>query len=210
MKGIKKIIFDVDNTLIFWKKEYISALINTVEKYNIKVDPRKIDAIVETLEKKFVILSKESFLKTINEELNLNLDMDFINYFFEEQKSLAVVDNELIELLEYLSSKYELIIFTNYFHEIQEGRLKTAQIDKFFSKIYGGDDVPVKPNAEGFNIIIGNDNKDEYVMIGDSIEIDIMGAKNAGIKSILFDYKNVINNSEYMVIKDLKELKNIF
>ena len=137
--------------------------------------------------------------------------MDFINYFFEEQKKLAEVDNELIEILKYLSSKYELIIYTNYFHEVQEGRLKTAKIDRYFSKIYGGDDIPLKPNIEGFNAIIGDNNKSEYVMIGDNITIDIMGAKKAGIKSVLYDYKNIINEeTDYIVIKNLMELKEIF
>ena len=32
---IKKLIFDLDNTLIMWKPEYVNALRKTLQKYNI-------------------------------------------------------------------------------------------------------------------------------------------------------------------------------
>lgn len=211
MEKIKKIIFDIDNTLIYWKTEYVEALAKSLKKFNIKIETSKVDDVIENLENMFYILSKDKLLEAVNTKYKININIDFINYFFEEQKKLATVDYELIDVLEYLSQKYELIIYTNYFHEVQEGRLKTAKIDNYFSKIYGGDDIPLKPNKEGFDIIIGDNDKSEYVMIGDSINMDIIGAKNAGIKAILFDYKNAINDKrEYLVIKNMKELKELF
>jgi len=60
---LKKIIFDVDNTLILWKDEYVLALKDAVEEFNINVDYKKIDNIIESLENKYEILTKEDFLK---------------------------------------------------------------------------------------------------------------------------------------------------
>ena len=91
---LKKIIFDVDNTLILWKDEYVLALKDAVEEFNINVDYKKIDNIIESLENKYEILTKEDFLKDINEEFNLNLGMDFIDELFKKQYTLAPNDND--------------------------------------------------------------------------------------------------------------------
>lgn len=210
MDNIKTIIFDLDNTLIYWKDEYISALEDTMKEFNLSINSEVIDNIIDNLEKDFYILSKEQLLDTINNKCNLNLDMSFVNKLFEKQKKLAPYDEELIELIKYLSNKYKLILYTNYFHEVQAGRLETAGILQYFDRIYGGDDVPVKPNIEGFEKVVRNDNKDNYIMIGDSIRCDIEGALNFGIKAILYDYKNIVNDKrDYIVIKKLDELKEI-
>ena len=63
---IKKVIFDLDNTLIMWKKDYINALIDTMKCFDVKNDPAIIDDIIESLEKKYEIISKEILLNDIN------------------------------------------------------------------------------------------------------------------------------------------------
>lgn len=210
MNNINNLIFDLDNTLIYWKDEYVGALEETINEFNLNISVKEIDDIIENLEYMFLILSKEKLLDSINTKCKLNLDMCFVDRLFEKQKKLAPYDTELIDLIKYLSDKYKLILYTNYFHEVQAGRLETAGILKYFSEIYGGDDVPVKPNIEGFEKIVGNDSKESYIMIGDSIRCDIEGALNFGIKAILYDYKNTINDERnYFVIKNLKELKEI-
>ena len=47
-------------------------------------------------------------------------------------------------------------------------------------------------------------------MIGDNIDIDIKGALNAGIKTILYDYKNIYNGftgNRITKIEFFRELK---
>ena len=47
-------------------------------------------------------------------------------------------------------------------------------------------------------------------MIGDSMRCDVNGAKEAGIKAILYDYQNKYSNSlDYIRINKLEELKEI-
>lgn len=210
MNDIKKIIFDVDNTLIIWKKEYISALKETLDFFNVEIDAYVVDSVIESLEGKYDIISKEILLKDINKICNLQLKMDFINMFFEKQKKLATFDQELYNTIEYLSDKYELVVFSNFFSEIQEGRLETLGIRKFFSKVYGGDIIKVKPCKESFIKIIGENKPYECVMVGDSLKYDIQGALDVGMNAILYDYKNVYNEKySYPVIKNIKDLKSI-
>jgi 2-haloalkanoic acid dehalogenase type II len=55
-------------------------------------------------------------------------------------------------------------------------------------------------------------NKDEILFIGDSIEDDIIGAKNVGLKTVLIDRKNssqyIKNEADYL-IKNMHDLINI-
>lgn len=207
---IKKLIFDLDNTLIIWKDEYSLELKDLVEEYKLNVCYKEIDKIIDDLEYTHDTISKEILLNDINSKLNLNLDINFVNKLFEKQSKLSFVDNNLIDTLDYLSKKYELVILSNYFTEIQENRLKNAKIYKYFNLILGGDKIKLKPRPEAFEMAIFPNLKDECIMIGDSLNIDINGALNYGLKVIAVDYFNKIPNSEnYIRIEDIKELKQI-
>lgn len=207
---IKRLIFDIDNTLIIWKKDYIKALEKAMREFNVNIDSKIIDKIIDSQEMKYDTLSKEKLLNDINDECSLNLNMDFIDKLFQEQKTLAKPDQEIIDTLKYLSSKYELVILTNYFTEVQTARLKKAQILRYFKEIYGGDQILLKPRKEAFSTAVANFKKEECIMIGDSLAIDIEGAINYGIKAIAFDYKSEIPNSnKYQKINKICELKEI-
>ena len=57
--------------------------------------------------------------------------------------------DKIYELLEYLSNKYELIAYSNWFTEDQEYRLERYDLKKFFKKVYGWDIIPLKPSTKG-------------------------------------------------------------
>ena len=75
---IKKLIFDLDNTLIIWKDEYSLELKYLLEEYKIDICYKKVDKIIDDLEYKHDTISKEILLNDINNNLNLNLDISFI------------------------------------------------------------------------------------------------------------------------------------
>ena len=131
---MKRLLFDLDNTLIKWKDEYTIALQKTIEEFNIDIDYHVIDAVIEKQEKVHDMMNKEVLLNDINEETGLNLDMSFVERLFEHQKYIADIDDDVIETLEYLKDKYDIVLLTNYFIEPQIGRLKKVGIDKYFSR----------------------------------------------------------------------------
>lgn len=205
---MKRLIFDLDNTLIKWKNEYTSALEKTIEQFNLDVDYHVIDALIEEQEKIHEIMNKEVLLNDINETIQLNLGIEFIDTLLENQKELAEIDNEVIDTLEYLNNKYDMVVLTNYFKETQQGRLKTAKIDKYFSEVIGGDEVLIKPRIEAFNKAIGNYNLEDVTMIGDSLECDIKGALNAKINVIQVDYFNKYEDTKnYPIVRKFSDLK---
>lgn len=208
---IKRLVIDLDNTIILWKDEYTSALKKVMQEYNLDIDYKIIDDIIESQEKKYKNITKEQLLLDINNECKINLGMDFIDKLLEYQKDLAPEkDEKLIDLFAYLNSKYELVLLTNYYTETQVGRLKKLGIDIYFNEFYGGDIITLKPDPKAFYKAIGKNKPEECIMIGDSIEYDINGALNIGMNVILVDLLDKIKEKkEYKIIKDLYELKNI-
>ena len=206
---IKKLIFDLDNTLIMWKDEYIDALRDTLKKYNNNENPNHINDLIDSYEDYYDRYDKEKMLEHINNNIKEKLNMDFMNDFLYNIGYMSEENKNVIHTLRYLSKKYELVVLTNWFRNPQINRLKNAKIDKYFKEIYGGEDF-IKPNKEAFVKAAGNTKLEECIMIGDNYNIDIMGAYNAGLNVIYFNPKLKDNNKlKFDEISDFRELMNI-
>lgn len=217
---IKRLIFDVDNVLIPWKDEYKNVIDKTLDELGIikkNLNNETIRNAQLEWESKITKYDKQDLLEYINKKLNVNLTMKFIDLWQENLAECASKDfpKSYYETFKYLSSKYELVALTNWFAETQSERLKTANIYQYFKMVYGGENV-AKPNKESFIQAVGNNKPEECAMIGDDLEIDILGAKKAGIKNLV--WKDIYNKKEeyvgllegVTVIKEIEELKNIF
>lgn len=72
-----------------------------------------------------------------------------------------------------------------------------------------------KPNKEFFDIVfenIGSTDTREYLLVGDSLTSDILGANNAGIKNIWYNPEKKEKNLDVIVnftIYDLREVVEI-
>ena len=206
---MKRLLFDLDNTLIKWKDEYTIALQKTIEEFNIDIDYHVIDAVIEKQEKVHDMMNKKVLLNDINEETGLNLDMSFIERLFEHQKYIADIDDDVIETLEYLKDKYDIVLLTNYFIEPQIGRLKKVGIDKYFSRFIGGDMVLIKPHKEAFLRAFGGVNPANCIMIGDNYLKDVCGARNAGANALFYS-PNSDSIKDRQLIKRIDEIKERF
>ena len=200
----KRLIFDIDNTLLIWKEEYISALEETMKEFNINIDSALIDNEIENLNGNYKKISKKILLKNINKNCDLNLKMSFIDSLLKRQSYLADIDSDVEETLKYLSQKYSLVILTNYFKEVQEKRLENAGIRKYFEEIHA---EYQKPTEKAFLKAVGEYKKENCTMIGDDINCDINPAIKLGLKVIAVDYFNKIKNKDYPVVKNIKDLK---
>ena len=210
---VKRIIFDLDNTLIIWKEEFLNTLNETLEQLNINYD----DCILTNLKKaisiyetKYNIYKEEYLLKLFKNQTNIDLPNNFVNVWKNKLKKCISLDynKETIDTLEYLYKKYDLVVLTNWFTDQQSSRLENANILKYFKEVIGTDKVLNKPNKEAFIYACQNYLPCECIMIGDNLDIDIIGAKNVGLKTILIDYKN--RYPEYKnKITNISELKEM-
>ena len=207
---IKRIIFDLDNTLIMWLDHYSLLLKDILKDNNLDIDYLIIDRAIEAQEVKYDYLTKEQLLHDINAGLDEPVSMSLVDQILERQKVLAEYDEDTIDVLKYLASKYEIVVLTNYFKDTQTGRLKTAGLLPYINEVFGGDTIgKIKPNPSGFIKAMGNHTANECLMIGDSLNIDIKGAKNVGIPTILVDRENHHPDYQGKRIISLKELKEM-
>lgn len=115
------------------------------------------------------------------------------------------------EVLEYLAPKYNLYILSNGFQELQCHKMCSAGIDRYFKKVVLSDDIGVlKPWPEIFHFAMSATQSElrDSLMIGDSWDNDITGARGVGMHQV---YYNVTGRTEFPFkptyqITDLKEL----
>ncbi|MDR2042642.1 MAG: YjjG family noncanonical pyrimidine nucleotidase [Tannerella sp.] len=95
-----------------------------------------------------------------------------------------------VELLEALKPCYRMFILSNGFREIQSLKLQHAGLAPYFEKLILSEDAHIrKPNRAIFDYALKNTNsrRRESLMIGDSWETDIAGARNAAIDQLWFN-----------------------
>lgn len=205
---IKRIIFDIDGTLMPFPEKFEEGYKSVIDKYNIHIKPELLYEIIGEYEtsRKYKYYNVNELLNLINEKLNINLDMDFVNDFFDMyNKLITPISKEVIDTLEYLKSKYELITLSNWFTESQKERLKCGGIYKYFDEIYGTDIVPMKPNRESFLSVIGNHKVSECLMVGDSYDMDMKVPIELGMPVYYLTDKE----TDIPSIKKLSDLKDV-
>lgn len=206
---IKRIIFDIDNTLIDFPKHYEEGYQQVLDKYNTGKKAVDLYNAIDVYEAsgKYDKYDFDELLKVINEYFHLELDDNFLKDYFEMYNHLITdVSDSVKETLEYLSKKYELVTLSNWFTFSQEERLKLAGIDKYFTKVYGTDIVDMKPKKEAFEEVLGGNKIDECLMIGDSIKMDIEVPSCMGMNVYHLCKKG---ESPYPSIRKLEELKDL-
>lgn len=124
-----------------------------------------------------------------------------------------------IEILDYLTEKnYQLHLITNGFEKTQHGKLKSSGLDKYFIKVITSEGSnSLKPHKEIFDYAFRKTGASpaESIMIGDTIEVDILGAVNAGIDQVHVNHLTkevelVNGKAPTYTVYSLKELESIF
>ena len=119
------------------------------------------------------------------------------------------------EILQYLADKnYELHLITNGFENVQHCKLKYSGLDRFFKEVITSErSNSIKPNKEIFEYAFQktNANPSRSIMIGDTLDVDILGAINAGIDQVFVNHTGVAGDIRpTYTVTSLKELENIF
>ena len=208
---IKKIVFDLDNTLLFLSDEWEENYKIFIDKYNLNISINDLFLCIGNFEKKMknIVVSKQKLSEYVSNDLSIDFTNDMILELSEIYNNTPLLNTDTIyDALNYLSEKYELIAYTNWFTDDQIKRLKKYDLDKFFTKVYGWDILPKKPSKEGLSEIIKNDDIENYIFIGDSIELDLEVPYSMGITTIFYNRKNIKQN-KYKEIFKIEELKNI-
>lgn len=119
-------------------------------------------------------------------------------FFLSKQGQTFPGVEDLLKKL--ISQGYGLYAATNGITYIQTGRLKQSGIAPYFKEIFISEQLHTqKPDAEFYEKIgarIPNFDKNQTLMIGDSLSADIQGGNNAGIDTIWYNPHHLENKTQ--------------
>lgn len=207
---LKKIIFDVDQTLLNTEKDCYDAYTDYFKSKgitNYKEYTLKLYEIIDRYDEEKRDYSKEDLVEYLNIHFDINFTKEDFNSIFKTYQSHGTLLNDSIkDTLENLSKNYELVTLSKWYVEDQEKRLEKAGILKYFKKVYGIENAGLKPEKKAFITACGDYEIEECLMVGDSMKSDIGGARQIGMKAVLIDptMKNKYKNK----IKSINELED--
>ncbi len=223
----KYILFDLDDTLLDFKKAEATAIAETLEKFGVKATLKTVklysDINISCWKRyeKGEITREEIYENRVNllgERLGVFFDVGrFTDEYCTRLSRQGQTYSYSLSLLRQLKAKgYKMAAATNGSLDAQTGRIVASGIAGFFdSGIYISEKIGLKkPDFEFFQYIlnaIGIKNKAEALVIGDSLSSDIAGANAAGIDSCLVGEKNIDNfeHSPTYFARSLEEIISV-
>lgn len=224
MKPYQHIFFDLDRTLWDFEKNSEATLHEIFEHF--KLHQRGIEnaghfiAIYKDInhrmweEYRKGIIRKDQlrggrFLETLKhfKAEDKALSEQIGDFYVEESPRKTALFEGTVEVLDYLASKYILHIITNGFEEVQHIKLHHSGLAKYFNVVVTSEQAGCKkPDKEIFDYALKMAGTVSYdaLMIGDDLEIDILGARDAGIDQIYFNPSQLPHN--YQITAEIQSL----
>ena len=206
---IKRLIFDVDNTLTR-NVDLVKITEKTLKEINLYTDENVQRFIngMSTYENYYDNYNYKDYTNHLEKTLGTKLPLNFIDIYFKNlDYAIPEYNPKLVNCIKSLSEKYELVLLTNYFGNLQLRRLNNMKIGKYFKEYYG--EKLIKPNKEAFLNACGGYKPNECVMIGDNLYIDILPAKRLGLNTILVNTHKINNIKNIKIVVDKVEDINI-
>jgi len=149
--------------------------------------------------------------KIADDELTKQMSLQFLD-LLPTRTILFPYTNEILHYL--IDKGYLLHLITNGFEKTQHNKLKYSGLEKFFKEVITSEGSnSLKPNKEIFDFALTRSgaSKVESIMLGDSIEVDIIGARDAGIDQVYINHLGIDPPiTPTYTVTSLKELEEIF
>jgi 2-haloacid dehalogenase len=149
------------------------------------------------------------------EFLNIQADIEKVSrdYLLYLSQQGPLLENAL-EIIQTLSRKYKMLLLTNGLKEVQRPRFNASVLKPYITEIIVSGEVGfAKPDPRIFEAAfktVGNPNKNEVLMIGDSLSADIQGGIAYGLDTCWYDPMKVGSSLPVThTIHDLRQLLEI-
>lgn len=226
METIKAITFDFGGTLAngeFDKENYKRALFDYVFRLSYSGGGAKLSkartAMLKRLRKaqeKNRELRFEELYRGLLFDLGLHPTQERLEYIEKLYYRFFRIDlvPNIRETLVELSARYNLAIISNVISNISRLVLEKFNLEQYFDYIVLSRDLGIrKPDPKIFNFTLEKFGikSSEAVHVGDSLEYDVQGAKNAGMKTVWIKGDNETKNIHPdFIICRVTELPSLF
>lgn len=230
MKKYKHIFFDLDNTIWDFEKNSKEALIEIYHKHNlVDLGVNDLNHFIKKYKERNEMMWEQYRLGTIDQPTlrnkrfaltfwDMGLDAETAppeladDYLFISPRKTALFPFAH-EVLEYLHKKYILHIITNGFEEAQIIKMEESKLSQYFEEVIISEHTGFrKPDNRIFDYAMDKTGAlpSDSIMIGDGLEVDIIGARNVGWDTIYFNPdKKEHKESVTYEISSLQELSLI-
>ena len=198
---MRSILLDLDDTILDFHRAERQALSRTLEHFRVAPAPAVLDRYHELNLRQWELLEEGKLTRPqvlvrrfqlLFDELGVRADPEAVCQRYEEQLAQGhfFVPGAL-ELLEALHTQYDLYLATNGTPEVQNSRIQSAGIARYFRNIFISEQLGAyKPSPAFFQACfraIPDFDPAEALMVGDSLTSDIRGARNAGLRSCWYN-----------------------
>ncbi len=220
---MKIVLLDIDDTILDFHECAKATILRASEDFGIQFTEKMLSFYME--QNAFLwgqyekgIITREDIFRTrfplLFKEYGYNVDgIEFENAFQKYFKTQYKFVDGAVELVEYLSKKYDLYVASNSLMSTQVSRLTSAGLIHHFKKLFISDKIgyqkPTKEFFEGCFCQIPNFDASQTIIIGDSLTSDIKGGCLAGIKTCWYNPKMLENNTEYKADYEVASLDKI-
>jgi putative hydrolase of the HAD superfamily len=145
----------------------------------------------------------------IDQALHQKLSEGYIQISPDQQNIFPFAHETLLDLKQ---DGFKLHIITNGFKEVQYRKLSNCNFTSYFDVIVCSEEVgKTKPAPEVFHhaMQLAGAKPSNSVMIGDDLQVDVIGASNAGMHAILFDPEKRARKKKENHIHCLSELPEL-
>ena len=195
------LLFDADGTLFDYDRAEAQALAATFDQIGYPFDEEILSKYRHINGDLWLAFEKgeihQNKLKTerfnqLCQLLEVKLDPSLLSQLYLKNlgQGTYLIDGAL-ETIEKLIDRFDLAIITNGLKDVQRPRIADSSIHSYFPVIIISEEVgAAKPEKKIFDIafqMMGDPQKGEVLLIGDSLTSDIAGAMNYGIDSCWFN-----------------------
>ena len=205
IRKYEHLFFDLDNTLWDFDANAKSALHQTVAELKLdqqiedfgtfysfyeEVNTRLWEAYRRQEIRKPELIRERFRITLENFGLAATDPVEVNDHYLRIMPSYTQLIEGTIETLDWLRARnYHLHIITNGFKEVQSLKMKNSGLTPYFERVFVSEEVNApKPDKRIFRHALMNCNarKSRSLMIGDSWETDILGAKQFGMHQVYF------------------------
>jgi putative hydrolase of the HAD superfamily len=223
---VEVILFDADGTLFDFQTAERDALAQTMARFDLDYDDARHPALYSTINRDLWRQLEQGTLTAGT--LKVERFRRFLaccevelapEAFSGEYLRQLATGSHLLDgaeaLLAAIRPRFRLGIVTNGLADVQRPRLARSAIGPLFDTVVVSEELGVaKPDARIFEYALRqlqHSDRETVVMVGDSLESDIQGGVNAGIRTCWFNPSGAVNDTAIQptfTIANLLELRD--
>lgn len=215
--------FDADGTLFDYNSAEADALKITFDSLKLRFEDGYLDVyrqinhqLWQDLEQQKITPAALRFrrFELLQEALHLNGSPEQMGSIYMEQLAIcAALMEGAVDVMQSLHGKSRLVIVTNGLQAVQRSRFAHSVIKDFITDIVISEEIGVaKPHTRFFEIAaarLGNPDKKEVLIIGDSLTSDIQGGVNYGIDTCWYNPRSEPKPNDIQITYEIKHLREL-